>query len=151
MPSCKVNQANWVGESGRKAVAGAFKAALPGLLVVAVAMVYVFGIFAAYRAAPTSWLKTIVYSIALGTKISGNKAQLWLMHRTPHLQPCTADQTAFCHELLTALLCRVLVMSMPDANTFWRTLDGNNANVIEYATTAVSALMLYLLPQLGVF
>jgi hypothetical protein len=34
---------------------------------------------------------------------------------------------------------------------FWRTLDGNNANVIEYATTAVSALMLYLLPQLGVF
>ena len=34
---------------------------------------------------------------------------------------------------------------------FRRTLDGNNDNVIEYATTAVSALMLYLLPQLGVF
>ena len=157
-------------------------------------MVHVFGIFAAYRAAATSWLKTIVYCIALGAKISGNKAQLWLMHRMPHLQPCTADQCAFCYELLTALLCRVLVMSMPDVNTaallsvasslvevssrlhflvrylvdgmrlvtdeestawrergFWRTLDGNNDNVIEYATTAVSALILYLLPQLGVF
>jgi hypothetical protein len=180
--------------SRRKAVTDAVKAALPGLFVVAAGMVFIFGIFAAYRAAPTSWLKTIVYSIALGTKISGNKAQLWLMHRMPHLQPCTADQMAFFYELATALLCRVLVMSMPDANTaallsvasslvevggrlhflvrylvdgmrlktsderaawrergFWRTLDGNNDNVIEYATTAVSALMLFLLPQLGVF
>ncbi len=180
--------------SSRKAVVAAAKGSLPGLLVVVAAMVYVFGIFAVYRAAPTSWLKTIVYSIALGTKISGNKAQLWLMHRMPHLQPSTADRSAFCYELLTALLCRVLVMSMPDVNTaallsvasslvevshrlhflvrylsdgmrletndertawrergFWRTLDGNNDNVIEYATTAVSALMLYLLPQLGVF
>ncbi len=44
-----------------KAVAGAAKATLPSLLVVAAGVVYVFGIFAAYRAAATSWLKTIVY------------------------------------------------------------------------------------------
>ncbi len=32
-----------------------------------------------------------------------------------------------------------------------RSLDGNNDNVIEYMTTVVSALILYLLPQLGTF
>jgi hypothetical protein len=95
---------------------------------------------------------------------------------------------------MTALLCRVLVMSIPDLELakllsvvnslievsgrlhflvrylvdgmrlvtdeertawrergFWRSLDGNNDNVIEYATTVVSALTLYLLPQLGTF
>ena len=29
---------------------------------------------------------------------------------------------------------------------FWRVLDGNNDNVIEYLTTVVGALILYLLP-----
>jgi hypothetical protein len=92
------------------------------------------------------------------------------------------------------LLCRVLVMSIPDLEMakllsvvnslievsgrlhflvrylvdgvrlvtdeeraawrergYWRSLDGNNDNVIENVTTVVSALMLYLLPQLGTF
>ena len=166
----------------------------PGLLVVVVAMVYVFGIFAAYRAATQTTLKTIVYFVALGIKIVGNKMQLWLMHRMPHLPLATTDQWAFFYEYTTALLCRVLVLSMPDLGTakilsvvnslvevsvrlhflvrylvdgmrletdeertawrergFSRTLDGNNDNVIEYATTVVGALILYLLPQLGVF
>jgi hypothetical protein len=88
--------------SRRKAVSDAVKAALPALLALVVEstnpqvpLVYVFGIFAVYRATVATWFKTIVYFIALGIKISGNKAQLWLMHRMPYLQPCTADQLAF--------------------------------------------------------
>jgi hypothetical protein len=142
----------------------------------------------------TTWLKAIIFFVALGAKVLGNKAQLWLMHRMPHMQRATADQMAFFYEYMTALLCRVLVMSIPDlelakllsvVNTlievsgrlhflvrylvdgvrlvtdeertawrergYWRSLDGNNDNVIEYVTTVVSALMLYLLPQLGTF
>jgi hypothetical protein len=180
--------------SWRRAAIAAAKATLPSLFAVAAACTYVFGIFAAYRAASTTWLKTIIFFVALGAKVSGNKAQLWLMHRMPHLQRATADQSAFFYEYLTALLCRVLVMSIPDLELakllsvasslievsgrlhflvrylvdgvrlvtdeqrtawrergFWRALDGNNDNVIEYVTTVVSALMLYLLPQLGTF
>ncbi len=180
--------------SKRRAVITAAKATLPSLFVLAAACIYVFGIFAAYRAASTTWLKTIIFFVALGAKVSGNKAQLWLMHRTPHLPRAAADQGAFFYEYMTALLCRVLVMSIPDlelakllsvVNTlievsgrlhflvrylvdgvrlvtneertawrergYWRSLDGNNDNVIEYVTTVVSALMLYLLPQLGTF
>jgi hypothetical protein len=180
--------------SKRQATITAAKTALPGLFVVAFMFIYVFGIFAAYRAASTTWLKTIIFFVALGVKVSGNKAQLWPMHRTPHMQRATADEAAFYYEYVTALLCRVLVMSIPDLEMakllsvvnslievsgrlhflvrylvdgvrlvtdeervawrergYWRSLDGNNDNVIEYVTTGVSALMLYLLPQLGTF
>ena len=186
-------QAVW---SRRTAVIKAARTTLPTLFAVAVGCTYVFGIFAAYRVASMGWLKTIIFFAALGAKVSGNKAQLWLMHRVPHMLRASADQGAFLYEYLTALLCRVLVMSMPDLELakllsvvnslievsgrlhflvrylvdgvrlvtatdeectawrergFWRSLDGNNDNVIEYVTTIVSALMLYLLPQLGTF
>jgi hypothetical protein len=180
--------------SRRRAAITAAKTALPSLFAVAAGCTYVFGIFATYRAASTTWLKTIIFFVALGNKVLGNKAQLWLMHRMPHMQRATADQMAFFYEYMMALLCRVLVMSIPDLELakllsvvnslievsgrlhflvrylvdgmrlvtdeertawrergFWRSLDGNNDNVIEYATTVVSALTLYLLPQLGTF
>jgi hypothetical protein len=180
--------------SWRRATIAAAKAALPSLFAVAAGCTYVFGIFATYRAASTTWLKTIIFFVALGVKVSGNKAQLWLMQRMSNFPRTTADECAFFYEYMTALLCRVLVMSIPDLELakllsvgsslievsarlhflvrylvdgvrlvtdeertawrergYWRSLDGNNDNVIEYVTTVVSALMLYLLPQLGMF
>jgi hypothetical protein len=106
--------AHW---SWRKAAVGAVKGLLPVLFVVAVGAVYVFGIFAAYRKAEWSGLKTGIYVVAVGLKIAGNKAQLWLMQRMPHLAKGTADQFCFGYEYATALLVRVLVLSMPDIGT----------------------------------
>ena len=98
----------------RRAAITAAKAALPSLFVVAAACAYVLGIFATYRVASTTWLKTIIFFVALGAKVAGNKAQLWLMHRMPDMPRATADLCAFFYEYMTALLCRVLVMSIPD-------------------------------------
>ena len=78
---------------------------------------YIFGIFAAYRQAEWSGLKTGIYIVAVGLKIVGNKAQLWLMQRMPQLAKGTADQFCFLYEFATALLVRVLVLSMPDIGT----------------------------------
>jgi hypothetical protein len=167
---------------------------LPVFLVLGVCCVYVFGLFAAYRKAETTLMKTLVYVMAIAIKILGNKAQLWVMKQMPHLATATADQGAFFYEFLAALMCRVLVLSIPDLATaqllsvansvvevavrnhffvkyqaagqglctddarkawrergFWRVLDSNNDNVIEYVTTVTSALILYLLPELGTF
>ncbi len=103
--------------SWRKAAVGAVKGTLPALFAIAVAAVYVFGIFAAYRKAEWSGLKTGIYVVAVGLKIVGNKAQLWLMQRMPHLSKGFADQFCFGYEYATALLVRVLVLSMPDIGT----------------------------------
>jgi hypothetical protein len=193
-PDSAGNPTPHVVRSKRRAAIVAAKAALPQLFVVATGSTYVFGIFAAYRAASTTWLKAIIFFLALGAKVSGNKAQLWLMQRMPRMPRAIADESAFFYEYMMTLLCRVLVMSIPDlemakllsvVNTlievsarlhflvrylvdgvrlvtdeertawrergYWRSLDGNNDNVIEYVTTVVSALTLYLLPQLGTF
>jgi hypothetical protein len=103
--------------SWRKAALGTVNTALPALFVIAIGAVYIFGVFAAYRKATESWLKTIVFTIALGIKIVGNKGQLELLQRMPHLPPAVADQFSFLYEFTTALLSRVLVLSIPDIGT----------------------------------
>jgi hypothetical protein len=112
--SSAVAPAEW---SWRKATVGAIKGSLPALFAIAIGAVYIFGIFAAYRQAEWSGLKTGIYIVAVGLKIVGNKAQLWLMQRMPQLAKGTADQFCFLYEFATALLVRVLVLSMPDIGT----------------------------------
>ena len=103
--------------SKRKTAMFAIKNALPFLLGAGTAGLYVFGIFAAYREAAETWQKALVYFFALLVKVGCNKATLLLMQRLPNMEIAFADDAAFFGEYTTALLCRVLVLSMPDLNT----------------------------------
>jgi hypothetical protein len=91
------------------------KVGLPGLLIVAMLVCYIFAVFIAYRHAQAAWLKTIVYFVALGIKTAGKKAMLLLLATLPAaVNRQVVDQYLFCYEFAASLLCRILILSMPD-------------------------------------
>jgi ABC-type transport system involved in cytochrome bd biosynthesis fused ATPase/permease subunit len=90
---------------------------VPLLIVVFIALVYILGVFAVYRAVESNEAKLGVYLFALALKAVGNKAQILVMERIPGFPLWSADLNVYFYELLTALLCRVLLMSIPDIDT----------------------------------
>jgi hypothetical protein len=91
------------------------KVGLPGLVIVAMLVCYIFAVFIAYRHAQPTWLKTIVYFVALGIKTAGKKAMLLLLATLPAaVNRQVVDQYLFCYEFAASLLCRILILSMPD-------------------------------------
>ncbi|GMI44430.1 hypothetical protein TrCOL_g2680 [Triparma columacea] len=75
-----------------------------------------------------SW-KIFVTALALGIKICGNKILLGIMG---HLPMFLTDHTLFCYEYSTALIVRILQLSLPDENTAM--LIGLAGAVIEVGT-----------------
>jgi hypothetical protein len=89
----------------------------PALLVYLVVFLYIFGIFRAFKAARSipGGAEAVVL-LGLMTKVTGNKLQLHLLSRskTPLFM---MDSLVFAYELVTALLVRVMLLSIPDENT----------------------------------
>ena len=89
----------------------------PAFLIFLVLFLYIFGIFRAFKAARSiSGGPEAVVLLGLLVKVTGNKLQLYLLSRskTPFFM---MDQMVFMYELVTALLVRVMLLSIPDENT----------------------------------
>jgi hypothetical protein len=93
------------------------KGTLPCLLGIAVVTAYVYGVFIAYRAAEHHLLKSFVYVCALIVKMAGNKLQLVLIGQLRFMRSDTVDEIVFVYEYVTCLLCRVMLLSMPNDQT----------------------------------
>jgi hypothetical protein len=89
----------------------------PSFMIFLIAYIYVLGIFRAFKAArSTPGGAEAVALFCLLTKVTGNKLQLNLLARskTPLF---FMDSMVFGYELATALLVRVMLLSIPDKNT----------------------------------
>ena len=101
----------------RHPLLSAIKAALPELLIFAALLFFVIGILALYRFVQGSTAKMAVYLLALVIKAAGNKLQLHLIHKVKGFPTWAADFAVFGYEFGTALLCRLMLMSIPDEST----------------------------------
>ncbi|GMI30351.1 hypothetical protein TeGR_g822 [Tetraparma gracilis] len=88
--------------------------ALPNLFTYFVLMLLVVGIFALYDAYEHPGWKVAVTILALGIKVVGNKALLGLLGTLPMW---LVDWELYMYEMGTALVLRILQLSIPDQNT----------------------------------
>jgi hypothetical protein len=88
--------------------------ALPMLFTMAMIVVYASLIFALYNAYDTDAWKAAISVLALLVKVTGNKAEIKLIEfGGDGLSVWIADVMLFGYEFATALLCRVLQLSIP--------------------------------------
>ena len=82
-------------------------------------MFYATGIFALYRSLDDDdvALKSMVWVLSLGIKVAGNKLQILLITNMPHIDSVVAESLIFLYEFVTAMLCRVMLFSIPDTTT----------------------------------
>ncbi|GMI28666.1 hypothetical protein TeGR_g15257 [Tetraparma gracilis] len=88
---------------------------LPNLFTYFVLMLLVVGIFALYDAYEHPGWKVAVTILALGIKVGGNKALLGLLGGG--MVMWAVDGELYMYELGTALILRILQLSIPDQNT----------------------------------
>jgi hypothetical protein len=88
--------------------------ALPNLFTYFVLMLLVVGIFTLYDAYEHPGWKVAVTILALGIKVAGNKVLIGLIGDLPMW---IADGELYMYELGTALILRILQLSIPDQNT----------------------------------
>jgi Ca2+/Na+ antiporter len=89
--------------------------ALPVLLTIATIVFYTIVVFWFWRLSDSTVWKIAVSVVALAVKVVGNKSQLVLISLT---RPPTwvADGMMFGYEYSTAMLCRILQLTIPDKN-----------------------------------
>ena len=87
--------------------------ALPVLFTPSLIVFYCLGIFALYGLGKLSEWKIFVVLIALGIKVVGNKGELILIAKGG-LPGWITDMMLFGYEISTALMCRILQLSIPD-------------------------------------
>ncbi|GMH70487.1 hypothetical protein TrST_g3911 [Triparma strigata] len=89
------------------------------------------GVVQLFQLSDRTYWKVLVTLLALAIKVCGNKGLLILLSRnTP--KPWLCDLTLFVYEYATALMCRILQMSIPDTTT--AQLISLAAAVVEVAT-----------------
>jgi hypothetical protein len=95
-----------------------WKVNLSGFLTYVVAFVYVFGIFRLFNAAKTTTGGSdAVLLLALLVKVGGNKLQIQLLRNNPKMALWTSNISVFTYEYLSALLVRLMLLSMPNERT----------------------------------
>ena len=100
-----------------RALMRAFSDTMPFLLCYAFALIYVFGILSIYRATETTGAKMAVYLAGLAIKVLGNKLQLHLIFKRGTIPFWVTDIAVFLYEYVTALLCRLMLLAIPDEQT----------------------------------
>mmetsp|Transcript_20208 Transcript_20208/g.37708 ORF Transcript_20208/g.37708 Transcript_20208/m.37708 type:complete len:495 (-) Transcript_20208:57-1541(-) len=108
-PEGVIIQPYTVGRRIRRAV----KSGLPMLLVFTVLILYLYGVFPLFRFSKSSAWKSSVCLLALCLKILGNKGQILLM-KSGGGYDWKADYSCYIYELATSLMCRILVLSVPN-------------------------------------
>lgn len=88
--------------------------ALPYFLCCAALVVYPVVLFPLYRAFPSTEWRVGVVCCSLFLKITGNKLQLNVMSKAKRMPYDSKDACNFAYELLTSLLNRVMLTSIPD-------------------------------------
>ncbi|GMI55131.1 hypothetical protein TeGR_g12545 [Tetraparma gracilis] len=111
---------------------------LPTLFNFGVMMLLVVGILTLFQLYEGTWWKIFVTALALGIKIGGNKLMLGLLGALP---PWACDSQLYSYEYSTALIVRILQLSLPDENTAM--LIGLAGAVVEVGTR-IFFYMLYL-------
>jgi hypothetical protein len=87
---------------------------VPVLFIYAIALLYIIVIFELFDAVDSVTGKLVVTGAAFCFKVGGNKVMLKLIQGYP---PWIIDSMLFNYEFLTALLLRVLQLSLPDQQT----------------------------------
>ncbi|GMI44749.1 hypothetical protein TrCOL_g7078 [Triparma columacea] len=91
----------------------AFIIALPVTFILVVIAIYSLGIFRIYNASDSSAAKAAVAVLGLLIKVTGNKGLLVILN-LGDLPSWMQDITMFQYEYATALLCRIMQLSIPD-------------------------------------
>ncbi len=94
------------------------KNVLPQLMIFGIAFVYILGIFRLGDAAKAveGGLEAVLL-LAFLVKMGGNKLQLRLLKNLPKVSLWMSNCTVFCYEYMTALLVRMLLLSIPSEST----------------------------------
>jgi hypothetical protein len=93
------------------------KAALPILMIFGMAFVYILGIFRLSNAAKAvAGGPEAVLLLALLVKMGGHKLQLQMLKNLPKVPLWFSNISVFGYEYLTALLVRMLLLSIPSEN-----------------------------------
>jgi hypothetical protein len=87
---------------------------IPNLFVYATLMFLILVIFWAFQATDIMWVKVLVVFVAFIIKVVGNKLFLGLLRR---LVMWVVDGELYLYEYSTALLLRILQLSIPDEHT----------------------------------
>eukprot|EP00519_Triparma_laevis_P007590 CAMPEP_0182512278 /NCGR_PEP_ID=MMETSP1321-20130603/31913_1 /TAXON_ID=91990 /ORGANISM="Bolidomonas sp., Strain RCC1657" /LENGTH=578 /DNA_ID=CAMNT_0024719071 /DNA_START=99 /DNA_END=1832 /DNA_ORIENTATION=- len=87
---------------------------VPVLFIFAVILAYILIIFELFKTFDSSAWKLSVTVLAFGLKVAGNKAMLKLVQGS---RGWVADLLLYCYEYATALMVRMLQMSLPDEQT----------------------------------
>ncbi len=94
------------------------KNALPALMVFGIGLVYILGIFRLGDAAKAvAGGPEAVLLLAILVKMGGNKLQLLLLKNLPKVPLWISNVAVFLYEYVTALLVRMLLLSMPSEST----------------------------------
>jgi hypothetical protein len=94
------------------------KIALPQLMILGIGFVYVLGIFRLGDAAKAvAGGPEAVLLLALLVKMGGNKLQLLLLKNIPKVPLWISNVSVFYYEYFTALLVRMLLLSIPSEST----------------------------------
>ena len=101
----------------RHPLVSAIRSAVPTLIVLVAVLLFVLVILFIYRAAQGTTAKMAVYFFGLAIKTGGNKLQLHVIHGIKGFPMWAADICVFAYEFVTALLCRLMLMSIPDEDT----------------------------------
>ncbi|GMI41161.1 hypothetical protein TrCOL_g2731 [Triparma columacea] len=91
----------------------AFIISFPVTFILVVIAIYSLGIFRIYNASNSSAAKAAVAVLGLLIKVTGNKALLVLLN-LGDLTSWIQDVMMFMYEYSTALLCRIMQLSIPD-------------------------------------
>ena len=113
-----------IGQTSRKkrnhrvaALLRALRVCLPFLMTYAFAGLFVIVILSLYREAKSTSLKMLVYLVGLAIKVVGNKLQLHLIHKSPSSPTWLVDTAVYLYEYGIALLCRLMLLAIPDEQT----------------------------------
>jgi hypothetical protein len=87
---------------------------LPGFFTYGVQIIMILAVFWLFRTGDSTEWKVFVTMLALGIKVAGNKAMLLLVGK---LAPWIVDINLYNYEFSTALLFRMLQLSIPDEST----------------------------------
>ncbi|GMI20818.1 hypothetical protein TeGR_g5474 [Tetraparma gracilis] len=102
---------------------------IPTLFNFGILLLLVVGVLALFQLYEETWWKILVTTLALGIKISGNKAMLGLLGPLPMW---CSDTNLYTYEYSTAIIVRMLQLSLPDENTAM--LIGLAGAVVEVGT-----------------
>jgi hypothetical protein len=102
--------------SFRKRLRIGLKSVIPSMFTICILMLYVTVVFALFGLFDNSAWKVAVTVLALAIKVVGNKCVVVLLS-TGSMPAWTADFQLFNYEFTTAILLRVLQLSIPDAST----------------------------------